>query len=385
MPRMALIAMICSIWCAASWASIPEVRVRLATNLKEVIVRGMDMTRQLLVTGETRHHPGQNTLKFNCDWPVKSVRKNFGAVALAEVSSPTGGVVWNDAVYRGGLHITSNKIQNGCELVNVLPLEQYLIPVLAKEMRSDWPIEALKAQAVAARTYALYRVRTGENAKKNGKDDFFDLEHSEKYQVGGSVFDETRRTASAAKATEGEILVTKRGKVVPIFYHSQCSGKTYLPEQVWDSPVEGYKRVDCPYEPAFGRGEWTFRIQKNKFSDFLSWYLREAPSDSTCRTKISLTPAEGQKDEPKLKMYTDTGAICEIPKSSFRKFFGTSSVRSNFFSVTSRDQSYIIHGEGEGHGVGMGQYGAYMFAKQGWSYKKILAHYYPGFKLTKAW
>jgi len=91
-------------------------------------------------------------------------------------------------------------------------------------MNPKWPLEALKAQAVAARTYALHKMRTQQVTKELGAEAFYDLESSEKHQVGGNFFDATTTTNLASAETKGEVLTTSSGQIQPIFFTQNAEG-----------------------------------------------------------------------------------------------------------------------------------------------------------------
>src|SRR5690606_26776420 len=107
----------------------------------------------------------------------------------------------------------TNPGKESCDLVNSISLENYISTLLSKEMNGTWPVEALKAQAVAARTYAFERVKRGAGMELNEK--LYHLESSEKDQVSGSFMDITEKTVLATRETNGEILVGPSGKVAP--------------------------------------------------------------------------------------------------------------------------------------------------------------------------
>ena len=123
----------------------------------------------------------------------------------ASLSSPTGLISWGKQKYKGELQLLTNPGQESCDLVNLVPMEAYLTTLLSKEMNGTWPVEALKAQAVAARTYAYDRIKKGMGVESQDK--LYHIESSEKDQVSGNYSDITQKTLQAARETEGEILV----------------------------------------------------------------------------------------------------------------------------------------------------------------------------------
>ncbi|NBT59044.1 SpoIID/LytB domain-containing protein, partial [bacterium] len=139
---------------------------------------------------------------------------------------------------RGALKWTRNGQM--FSVVNYLGLDDYLLGTLGSEMSPSWEIEALKAQAVASRTYALYMI-------KHPKHSDYDLERSTQDQVYGGVEAEHPRVREAIQATSGEVLSFK-DQPIKAFFHSRCGGSTETPGFVWNHH-QGYpqKKVACPY------------------------------------------------------------------------------------------------------------------------------------------
>ena len=119
-------------------------------------------------------------------------------------------------------------------------MNHYLESLLSKEMNGSWPLEALKAQAVAARSYAMDKMK-----KTPGSN--FNIISGEIHQVSGSSEDVTPRTRKAVKDTHGEILVNNESALVPGFYHAECGGKTFDPIDVWSGHMFDYSPTTCPY------------------------------------------------------------------------------------------------------------------------------------------
>ena len=251
-------------------------------------------------------------------------------------------------------------------------MEDYLSSLLAKEMNGQWPLEALKAQAIAARTYALFQ-------KKQRPSHLFMLENSEKHQVSGSFFDGTPLTRKAAMETKGSILVNKKGNIVPAFFHSKCGGRTYLPQKVWSESVEGYHEIICPFCHNHGTKNWKRVISQAE--------IRHVLLDSFANKKNKTTNGPfqlvvGKKDQDSI-YFSWGNKIKKVFKSYLRKKLGRKKLPSNNFTIHQRPPHFTIKGRGFGHGVGMCQYGAFEMARQGKHHRQILAHYYPQLKIKK--
>ncbi len=269
-----------------------------------------------------------------------------------------GKVFINGQFYVGYFEVKRD--ENGLYIINDLPFERYIEGVVASETGKEWEIEALKAQAVISRTYAIFY-----KTLKTKKD--FHLTSSVLHQVykGNNTSPLIRR---AVKETEGEILIYE-GYPIKAFYHSTCVGKTELPEEVWGGDYPYLKSVDCnsknsPYE------NWQRRFSFEKIEKALGISSIEdisiASYTSTGRVKT-------------LNIVAANTSEMEVKATDLRKLLGYRELPSTHFSLIIKESGYaIFDGKGYGHGVGLSQWGALEMAKQGKNYKEILKHYYPG-------
>jgi stage II sporulation protein D len=278
-----------------------------------------------------------------------------------KMGSLKGDVFINGHVYSGLFDVRRD--ENGLHFINILPLEKYIEGVVAAETGEDWAIEALKAQAVISRTYAIYQKNL--NA---GKD--YHITSSVLHQVyKGDIADQ--RIKRAVKETEGEI-VTYEGKPIKAIYHSSCKGKTELPEVVWGEEYPYLRSVLCmdnasPYE------HWTRRYTFEEMEEMLGINgirdIRITSFTSTGRVKM-------------LKVFAEASEL-DIRAVDLRRLLGYKELPSTQFTLTISGRDIIFEGSGYGHGVGLSQWGALEMARQGWSYREILEHYYPGTILKK--
>ncbi len=368
------------IFISKSSASIPNIEVLIGKSVPKIIVKGENITKTYVTTTgvknetkDSKTYPGKNTIVLNCDRNLKDKWSN--GILVAELSSSSGVIEWKNSIYKGDLNIIRKPQETSCHIVQALSLEHYLSTLLGKEMNKTWPIEALKAQAVAARSYALYKMQIRKN--KNPKVAFYDLESSEKDQVNGSLSDINSTTIKATYLTEGEVLLNKQAKIDPIFYHAQCGGKTLLPREVWNDQVEDYQRVQCQFCQTSKDGNWNRDISAKFFLNAIKQ-----------KDKTLINIVDQSKYSSTFRAIFKTG-VMDIDKGEFRRMFGKNLIRSNRFSVKLvKDYTggrIAIHGQGNGHGVGLCQLGALDLAKRGLNYKQILEYYYPGFKLTKVY
>lgn len=364
-------------------SDIPLVSVRVGKSLRQILVTGLDLKRHLLFNNDIKTYIGKKTVKFNCETFTTLNKQRNKPILLATLESPTGLLSYGNEKYQGMFKVITSPKGDSCDIVNEVPMESYISTLLTKEMNPKWPLEALKAQAVAARTYALHKMRTQQVTKELGSEAYYDLESSEKHQVGGNFFDATESTTQASLETKGEVLTTSSGQLQPIFFHAKCGGRTLRPDQVWHNREEGYQSVNCPFCHDIGPKAWANTISRERLKSFFLWaseqgYVKERLHGDF--SSIVLVPDDIDK-------YTVNFYINDRPyiveKTALRKYFGRVLFPSNTFSVRVQGDGIAIAGEGLGHGVGLCQMGAFALAQRGWSYKKILAHYFPGHVLKK--
>jgi stage II sporulation protein D len=280
-------------------------------------------------------------------------------VAQLWVKPQPGGYVWiGDRWYRGSVQV----IATGKHLVaiNHVNLEQYLYSVLGAEMSANYPAEALKAQAVAARTYALYRSKS--TSKK-----LFDVDSTQASQVYRGIASEANTTQAAVNDTSGQI-VTYQGKPILAAFHAASGGHTENVEDIWSSRVP-YLRGVPDYDLDIPGNEWTQTFTTSQLSTSLKINgIKTIAPDRTTQFGSVVS----------LKILSDTEKI--VTGSQVRTALKLRSLR---FTIASTPAGFTFTGRGYGHGLGMSQWGAYNLAQQGVKYSGILAHYYSGVELGK--
>lgn len=248
--------------------------------------------------------------------------------------------------------------------VQEFPLERYVVGVLAKEVVSDWPLEALKAQAVASRTYVLYR-------KAHPRAPEYDVEADTRDQVFENKRRYPKAILAAVRETEGEVL-QHEGQAFESFFHSCCGGMSERADQVWPGtgvpPVEEVHQD--PYCSACPRDRWEFQISRGELGEILSLPFEEVAvtgrNESGRVTEITF-----QSGKEKIAM--DGVAL--------RQKVGDDKIRSTLFEIAGAGDPVVFSGRGSGHGVGLCQWGAKGMADRGKSYHEILEFYYPGASL----
>lgn len=251
------------------------------------------------------------------------------------------------------------------DIIESLSLEDYLCGVLPAEMSPDWPLEALKAQAVASRTYALKQINPAKD---------YDITDGVEMQVykGSAVV--SPRITEAVNSTRGQVL-RYRNKLVTAFFHACCGGHTAAVNSAWGEEVIKplYGIVD-PFCKESNHYRWSLFVSSRDLLTFIQ-------TQGSTALKITGIKA-AQKDRSgrliSLKFSTDQGSTTALVKE-LRKAVGTYEFRSTYLTrITPAKNGYDFEGRGWGHGVGMCQDGAKVMAFRGRSYKKILRHYYPG-------
>lgn len=277
-----------------------------------------------------------------------------------------GDIVIDGATYPSTIELQRDK--GRLVVVHEIPLERYLQGVVRWELPRHWGLETKKAQAVAARTYALIR-----KAATSGP---FDLETTVDDQVyKAEDIDPTTRAAVAA--TSGEVL-THNGYLVTTYFHSTCGGRTELPRDVWgddpDQPSFGLKSVDCPYSSAAPNWSWTVELSPQ---DLLS-ALHKAGEELGAVQGLRIRSRSEAGGVTVLEVLTD-GEPISLSGNEFRRIVGWGRVKSTHFDIEAvGERAFRLTGHGAGHGVGMSQWGLRgMEQEGGYGYRDMLQHFYP--------
>ncbi len=278
---------------------------------------------------------------------------------------------WNNEIQINGisvrgviqLHPVIGKIQ----VVNVLKMHEYLYGVLPSEIMSGWPEEVLKAQAVAARTYAYYHL-----IKNNST--YFDLDATSNFQVYKGKAVETEATNKAVDATSG-IIMTYNNKPILAYFHSTCGGKTTDDKYVWHGEDLPYlTSVVCPYCKNSPNYSWQVELTLNEIYEALTKRYK------TVGKIKAITLGREDARVTVVKIEHDNGII-RMSGNDFRLMFDAKKIKSLYFVAKQTPNGLIITGHGWGHGVGMCQWGAKEMAQQGMRFDRILMFYYKGIRI----
>jgi len=259
--------------------------------------------------------------------------------------------------------IEKNKIEK-------IPLEQYLIGVLAGEMPVSYEIEALKAQAVAARTYTLRKIETNKNQEYDLQDTtndqvYLDQEYLKEFWKQ-NFEKNTQKIKQAITETSGEYL-TYDGQIIQAFFFSTSSGKTENCKDVFGSDLPYLVSVSSSWDTSSPSyiGKQTFTLEE--------FYSKlEQPYNENLNIEII-------RNETNSINTININGI-NIKGTDFRHKLG---LKSTNIEITENNREVIIESKGYGHGVGMSQYGALELARQGYKYDEILKYYYQGIEFKK--
>jgi stage II sporulation protein D len=248
-----------------------------------------------------------------------------------------------------------------------LNLEDYVVGVVACEMPASFNIEALKAMAVAARTFALYKIEHNKNYRLSTttKDQCYITKEQMKKNWGNSFNKNYNRVLKSVNATKNERM-TYNDKTIISFYFSISNGYTENCEDVFSQKLPYLRSVDSHWDKDYSYKEKTIKLSESEF-------LKELDLKDNKVNSIKI-----KKDKKNRARYVYINN---------NKFTGTKvrsllHLRSTDISITNKNGYIYITTKGYGHGVGMSQYGAQSMAKEGYKYDEILKYYYKGIELS---
>lgn len=271
-------------------------------------------------------------------------------------------------------------IQGRMSGISTLKVSDYLLGVLHKEMSGKWPREAMKAQAVATRSYSLSQMAARSEEE-------FDLE--------GSVLDqefawvspamrarpEIKNWQRALDETRDMILVSSDGQTLKAYYHADCGGETTVPDLVWGSKGEFQSVKDSVCEHR-KHNRWHLEIPKSVIQRKVAG---EDPGSSHLKfdwVKSAFDRRVTWVEWTASFTGTASDAWSLISGQNFRRLLGFDQLKSTRFKAVDKGDRMYFEGQGFGHGVGLCQWGSKDWAEKGWTVWKILNHYYPKAKVA---
>ena len=279
---------------------------------------------------------------------------------------------WSQKDFRGTAKVM---VRHGkLALINMVDTEDYLKGVVPEEMPHDWPAEALKAQSVAARTYAL------ENRKRH-EGEGFDLcatTHCQQY-LGSKV--EKAAASKAIEATYGEVL-TYQGKLINAFFHTDSGGMTEDSENVWGTKLPYLRAVE---EKAKYTQPWKKVLTAERVASLAGKGSHKDIGDLKRIELSTLKIGQGSNDRTssgrvKQVVFVGSKGRAAVSGNDLRSLLG---LRSTMFNMKMDHKQVTVEGYGWGHGLGLSQWGARKWAEEGKSYRDILKHYYQHIALKK--
>ena len=350
---------------------LDRVRVCLQKRRSSIRIKANDPifydpeTDLILFRGQSS---GYYTVKADGDW--LRINGNLVQAKQVRVKSAMMHLQVDGRLYREDLLILRDPSDmNLLWLTNELHLERYLYGLINQEVLSSWPLEAKKAQAVAARSYASYRKQT----RTTG---LCDVEPTALDQMYGGMNAEDPDARQAVQETEGEVL-TYNQQVAAAFYHSSCGGQTTSSESVWGKPFPYLKSITSPYGEKSPKDHWNA-----VFSVDTVMHRLEIPKAHGKRFFLIVTSRDesGRVKEVTLRYGTVSKTMTG---NEFRKALGFTKLPSTRFSFKRQGDQYRFDGRGNGHGVGMCQWSAAGMAEQNFNYRQILQFFYPGTEIQR--
>ncbi|MGI0489057.1 SpoIID/LytB domain-containing protein [Pantanalinema rosaneae CENA516] len=305
---------------------------------------------------------------------------NGGSVQLDRWRSPQ---VWIEPVDGGYVYIGNRwyrgralvvPTSGGLTAVNYVDLEHYLYSVLGAEMGGSFPQEALKAQAVAARSYALFQ-------RQKARNGVFDLGDTQAWQVYRGIQDESVGTQTAVNATAGQVL-THNNQIIEAVFHSSAGGCTENVEDVWMQPLPYLRSVKEGFTENSPVAQWTKNYSPSELSKLITGV----------GTIVAMQPAKTTQCGRIVSMLVEgDGGRRTVSGDTLRSALG---LRSTLFEVlpqygssnkgkSSAITGFQVNGRGFGHGLGLSQYGARSLAQLGYNYQQIVLFYYKDTKLAQ--
>lgn len=385
----------------------PMIRVRVERSAAEVTLRPRS---RLLVMDPAKPNEvlasiaGPSVMRVVNGSMTLSDDKGARAVDVPRIVTlreADGGVVhFDDAEHHGTLELSIADSGDAIDVIEFVPLETYVAGVIARELYPDWSPAAFEAQAITARSYALH-----ERERRISIGSSFHVESTTQDQAYEGATGNPR-AIDAVKRTHGMVL-TYRGEILRTYYSSTCGGRAASARDTWPTgpgfeynlatPIQAHER-DCPCNFST-RYRWT--IERPVANLALRFAEHGKRSGASIRSIDSVSKIEAHRlnrvGRPAAFEITDRrGKTWLLSGEQLRLAFNvdvagippidaTTRVLSSDVVVTIKGDTAVIAGRGFGHGVGMCQFGAEGLARDGWTAREILAHYYPGSTLERAY
>ncbi|MFC1594513.1 SpoIID/LytB domain-containing protein [Candidatus Omnitrophota bacterium] len=343
------------------------IRVAILKDVSEcsLVIKG-EFTIYALYTGDELQRARRlpKTIVTPLSNGIKFGSEVFPLVGIKIIPEKDASIYVNKRRYRGEIDIIRQKSIK-LLVINRLNVENYIKGVLYHEVDHKWPLEAIKAQAVATRTYAYYQMDFMKRQDYDVTSDIYS-------QVYGGKTSEKLRPTIAVRRTRHEVL-TYNGKIFPAFFHATCAGHTEDASSLWDIDLPTLKGVRCDFCKKSPHCNWKRNLQLKDIQDKLLkhgldiWLIKDI--------KIVRRNPSGRIID--LRITDRKGKSITMSGKDFRQIVGPNIIRSNDYEVIMKGYYVDFLGHGWGHGVGLCQWGANFMSRKGMSYRQILRFYYP--------
>ncbi len=259
--------------------------------------------------------------------------------------------------YEGAFNLLSS---NGkIQVINTLPLEEYVAGVVEAEGGANKPLEYYKVQSILSRTYAL------RNHERHVGYDVCDGTHCQVYH---GISKKDLDIFTAAKATESLVIVDSTAQLITAFFHSNCGGQTCSAQDVWKANLSYCVGKKDPYCAGMSNSTWEKRINANDWTTYLKT-KNISVSDSEACIAGSMNCSANKR--PLYYVHKNTSLATKDMRTDLK-------LKSAYFHIEELDNEIVLHGRGFGHGVGLCQEGAMNMAKKGKTAEEILHFYFSG-------
>ncbi len=353
------------------------------------VTPGGDDSFQLAVTGEYSIRAVDSTREWSrgdglsssrvesTKQGLKIGRSTFAATRLEVVPKTEPAIRVNGHLYRGTVRLF-RRTDGRVSAVNVLPVEEYLASVIDSEMPASFPEAARQAQAIVARTYALYQQ---EHADPASVYDLFASQRSQKYlgveytdASGRRLAGESASSRRAAADTRG-IVCQHRGHLFCTYYSACCGGQTTNGSELFEDAAPILRSVPCEWCRESTYYRWSADVGRQDL-------LRELKGLRSLSTVASIQQTAGPGGGLISRFRISDGRqSLAVSGVELRDRLPAGTLRSPHFSLTLKKDVVRVEGRGHGHGVGFCQWGANGQARAGKSCFEIVRHYYPGVEL----
>jgi len=306
-----------------------------------------------------------NTTVELCKYGILLGRLEANTSKLVIKPEAQDAIIINGRRFRGNIQIIRNN-SDKLAVINQIELEDYIKGILYHEVSHFWPMEALKAQAIVCRSYALYQAQ--ENKAKD-----YDLTADIYSQVYGGSTSERYRTNEAVMETRGTVLEYEN-RIFPAYYHATCGGHTEDAAELWNINIVPLRGVACNYCKDSPHSAWHYVLSLVEIKDKLDGAGFKLIGDIK-DIRIAGRNKSGRVTNLEIESLQKKVIISV---KDFRNIIGPNIIKSTNFSINIVEGDAVFEGWGWGHGVGMCQWGAYFMAKSGKTYEEILKYYYPG-------